>query len=226
MTGESKILIASKENVRIYVSRCGHIDTNTGFIENSERGEAVLIDAPFGSFAAGEKIFSPGTKVIAVLFTHGHWDHIGDGHIFQKLGAKIYAHGLDKVLIQHPELMALFAPIDEKLIPCKIDADVADGDPININGWLDLACFWVPGHTMGGVTFYAEKFGCIFVGDTLFKGGIGRTDLPGGDENLLISGIGEKILTLPDDTTVIPGHGHFTTVGKEKIGNEFLAQNP
>jgi glyoxylase-like metal-dependent hydrolase (beta-lactamase superfamily II) len=118
--------------------------------------------------------------------------------------------------------MAIFAALDEKLIPCKIDFEVEDGARVNINGWLDLVCQWVPGHTKGSLAFYAEKFGCVFVGDTLFKGCIGRCDLPGGDEKLLISSIGEKILTLPKATIVIPGHGPLTTVGQEEATNEFL----
>ncbi|MDR1433216.1 MAG: MBL fold metallo-hydrolase [Puniceicoccales bacterium] len=218
-----KFLVASNGGVSVYAAKCGHIDTNVGFIENVERSEAVLIDASFGSFAASKKILSHGTKVIAVFFTHGHWDHIGDGHIFRNLGATTHAHGKDRAFIERPQLMAMFAGIEDELVPCGIDVDVEDGDEVSVGGWLRVSCRWVPGHAAGDLVFYLEDLGCAFTGDTLFAGCIGRTDLPGGDEQLLIDGIKRKILTLPNDITVIPGHGRHTTVGYEKANNEFFA---
>jgi glyoxylase-like metal-dependent hydrolase (beta-lactamase superfamily II) len=201
----AEFLVASNGDVRVSVVKCGHIDTNTGFIENLKLREAALIDAPFGAFEASKGILSRGTKIVAVLFTHGHWDHIGDGHIFRELGAKTYAHRFDRPLIEHPETMAALVGLENEIIPCQVDAEVGDGE--TIGGWLDISCSWVPGHSPGDLSFYAKSLGCVFVGDTLFRGGIGRSDLPGGNGELLISGIREKILSLPDSTTVIPGHG-------------------
>ncbi|MDR1413783.1 MAG: MBL fold metallo-hydrolase [Puniceicoccales bacterium] len=218
----SKFLVAAEGDLSVFVVKCGHIDTNVGLIENASCREAVVIDASFESFEKSKKILSPGTKVVAVFFTHGHWDHMGDGHIFQKNGAKVYAHRLDRALIEHPELMANFINIEEKLMPCRIDCEVEDGTEMNVNGWLSATCSWVPGHTMGGVIFYMPTLHCVFAGDTLFRGCIGRSDFPGGNEALLIDGIRNKILTLPEDSIVVPGHGKFTTIGNEKTDNEFL----
>jgi glyoxylase-like metal-dependent hydrolase (beta-lactamase superfamily II) len=106
-------------------------------------------------------------------------------------------------------------------MPCKIDVEVKDNDIININGWLEVFCRWVPGHAAGDLTFYIKSLRCVFTGDTLFKDNIGRFDLPGGNGPLLVSGIKEKLLTLPQDTMVIPGHGKFTTISKEK-SNPYL----
>ncbi|MDR1596059.1 MAG: MBL fold metallo-hydrolase [Puniceicoccales bacterium] len=217
-----KFLVASSDGVNVYVAKCGHIKTNTGFIENYVRGEAVLIDAPFGSFDASKKILSHGTKVVALLFTHCHWDHIGDGHIFRGLGARTYAHALDRPLIENPELMAMLTGIGDELIPCRIDVEIADGDCVNVGNWLSIDSRWVPGHAAGDLAFYIESSSCVFAGDTLFRGGIGRSDLLGGNELLLIRGIKEKILSLPDGTIVIPGHGNFSTIAREKLHNEFL----
>jgi glyoxylase-like metal-dependent hydrolase (beta-lactamase superfamily II) len=222
----SKFLVAASPdgNIRFFVAKCGHIDTNTGFIVNIARGEAVLIDAPFGALEMSKNLLPEETKVSAVLFTHGHWDHIGNAHIFKRLGAKTYAHRLDKLFIEQPEVMAMFVGIDDELVPCKVDVDVNDNDSIQIGDWLNILCRWVPGHAAGDLIFYIKSLQCVFTGDTLFQGCIGRSDLPGGDGQLLIAGIKEKILTLPDDTLVIPGHGNFSTIGAEKLGNEYLLQ--
>ncbi|MDR2779258.1 MAG: MBL fold metallo-hydrolase [Puniceicoccales bacterium] len=218
----SKFLVTSNKEIQISVAKCGPIGNNAGFIENAKRREAVLIDAPFGAFEASKNILSPEAKVVAILFTHGHWDHMGDGNMFKNSGTQTYAHRLDKLFIEHPELVTMLAGSYSSLIPCKIDFEVEDNDAININGWLEVFCRWIPGHAAGDLAFYIKSLGCVFTGDTLFKGNIGRSDLPGGNESLLISGVKEKLLTLPQDTVVIPGHGSFTTISKEKNSNPYL----
>ena len=95
----SPFFTTSKGDIKITVEKCGDLRTNTGFIENKSRKEAILIDAPFGAFEKAGSIFSKGTKVVAVLFTHWHFDHIGDGHLFKELGAETYSSIPSKELI-------------------------------------------------------------------------------------------------------------------------------
>ncbi len=96
-----------------------------------------------------------------------------------------------------------------------------DGDTLDV-GNLRLRVLHVPGHSPGGVAFYLEKEGVVFSGDALFQMGIGRTDLPGGDYDRLIASIRAKLLSLPPDTVVYPGHGPATTIARERVGNPFL----
>jgi glyoxylase-like metal-dependent hydrolase (beta-lactamase superfamily II) len=104
----------------------------------------------------------------------------------------------------------------------KADRLIDEGDTIDKAG-IRLRVIHTPGHTPGGICLYSEKDGVIFVGDTLFAGSIGRTDFPNGDMRQLIEGIKHKLLVLPDDTVVYPGHGPETTIGREKTDNPFLS---
>jgi glyoxylase-like metal-dependent hydrolase (beta-lactamase superfamily II) len=215
-------VVAAAGDGRVTVVKCGQLGTNTSFIENTQNGEVALIDAPFGSFEAAKKILPSGARVISLLFTHGHWDHIGDAYLFREAGARTHAHALDRPMIEHTDAIGRYLGAPGNLIPCPIDGDITDGAVVTVGDWLTISCRWVPGHSPGGLAFYVKSLGCVFCGDTLFRGCIGRSDLPGGDEGALISAIGEKILPLPDDTIVIPGHGAFTTVGNEKATNDYL----
>jgi glyoxylase-like metal-dependent hydrolase (beta-lactamase superfamily II) len=215
---------SNSSDMHAFTVECGPLGTNAGFIENVKNNEAVLIDAPPEAFDIGKIFLSENTKVVAVLFTHGHWDHCGDGHIFRELGAKTYAHSLEKPMIEDAnltmELMKFcgveLARIGVELIPCKVDVEINGDCEININDWLDVSCRCVPGHSPGSLAFYFSKFECAFVGDTLFNCGIGRSDLPGGDAQLLNLSIEEKILSMPDETIIIPGHGPITKIIDEK----------
>jgi len=157
----------------------------------------------------------------ALFITHGHWDHIGDDHLFKKDGAKVYVHRDDRMVVEHPDIIVLFAGSNMGLTPCMVDYAIGDDFYFNVAG-VDLHSNHVRGHSPGGAVFYIKCAGVAFVGDTLFRDGIGRCDLPGGNEETLISGIKEKILSLPGDTIIIPGHSRFTTVEYERENNEYL----
>jgi glyoxylase-like metal-dependent hydrolase (beta-lactamase superfamily II) len=157
-----------------------------------------------------------------LLNTHLHFDHVlGVPFIHEKYSQGTKAHKGDLFLLERvKEQAAMFGvPFDADEIP--VDKFIDENDVIEF-GNTKLKIFHVPGHSPGSLVFYSEPDKCMFAGDVLFSGSIGRTDLPGGDYRELITGIREKLLTLPEDVVVYSGHGPKTTVGKEKKSNPFL----
>ncbi|MDR3274247.1 MAG: MBL fold metallo-hydrolase [Puniceicoccales bacterium] len=205
----------------LYVFQFGRLYTHTGVFVNGETKSAFLVDAPFGSHEFLKNSLLRNITVEAILITHGHWDHIGDDHLFKKDGAKVYAHRDDRMVIEHPDVITPFAGSNMGLTPCVVDCVIGDDFCFNLAG-VELYSRHVPGHSPGDVIFYIKCAGIAFVGDTLFRDGIGRCDLFGGSEEMLISGIKEKILSLPGDTIIIPGHSGFTTVEYERENNRHL----
>jgi len=185
--------------------------------------EGVLIDA--GCNAADEKAITAtinenNITIKAILLTHGHYDHItGAEKMRQVTGAKIYCHISEKQMLEDPELNLSCRTANKiKITP---DETLNDSDIFHF-GQCALKILHTPGHTPGGVCYYNEESGILFSGDTLFKSSIGRTDLPLGDHQKLIRNINAKLLTLPADVTVYPGHSDSTTIGHEKKFNPFL----
>ncbi|MDR2721064.1 MAG: MBL fold metallo-hydrolase [Puniceicoccales bacterium] len=218
---DDKALIWSGDGKRLYVFQFGNLHTHTGVFVNDKAKSAFLVDAPSGSYKSLKNSLLRGVNVEALLVTHGHWDHIGDDYLFRKDGARIYAHEGDQLVIENPKLMIPYVGSDMGVCPCPIDCVIGDNYHSEVAG-IEILSRSVPGHSPGGAIFYVGCAGVVFVGDTLFKDGIGRYDLFGGDRKLLISGIKGKILPLPGNTTVIPGHGEFTTVEYERRNNNYL----
>lgn len=160
--------------------------------------------------------------VTHVLLTHLHLDHACCARwMAEQTGAQVWASPLDQPLgIALPQqVQAFHLKVDVQ--PLSIDCALNDGDSIMLDG-EQLQVLAVPGHTPGGLVFYLPQSALLVSGDTIFQNSIGRTDLLGGDYDQLIASIHEKILTLPDETLIVPGHGHTTTVGDEKRSNPFL----
>lgn len=154
-----------------------------------------------------------------ILLTHAHVDHIsGIKGVSDATGAKVCIHKDDAWLLKSAPVQALAFGM-RPFLPPSIEKYLEDGDIIQI-GTLEVKVLHTPGHTKGGVSFLVEN--CIFVGDTIFQGSIGRTDLPGGNYDELINSVESKIFTLPDETIIYPGHGPETTVGYEKKYNPFF----
>lgn len=189
----------------------------------SSQGRAVIVDPA----ANATKIIQYlGTKKLipeAILLTHGHFDHIGAvNELAAKYSLPIYAHKLEKEYFDQPEVNLSTMMYQPFVLSEDLDYHwLADGATLTC---LDtqVKIFHVPGHTSGSLCYYFVKDRMVFTGDTLFKQSIGRTDFIYGNHQQLVTGIRQKLLTLPDDTLVYPGHGDCTTVADEKRNNPFL----
>jgi len=200
----------------------GPLATNAYLLTAPERGEAVLIDAPHGVWEDIVPILQrENCRLVALLITHGHWDHTGDAARIQNLGVPLYAHEADRTFIEHPEVMSLFSIPGISLEPARLDRPVTQGQQFALLG-TTIEVRHVPGHCPGNVLFYFDMLEAAFVGDALFNGGIGRYDLPGGSLEMLEHSIRTQIYTLPANTAVYPGHGPETSVGDEMVSNPYV----
>jgi hydroxyacylglutathione hydrolase len=182
--------------------------------------EAVAIDPAWEADAILAEARSAALTIKALLLTHGHFDHIGAvADLKDALQVPLIAHAREIDLLSAAGGAKLFG-FRIRSVP-QPDRLVAHGDTIEI-GALKFEVRYVPGHTVGHVAFVEPQHRSAFVGDVLFAGSIGRTDLPGGDYDTLIASITEQLLTLPDDFKVYPGHGPPTTIGVERRTNPFL----
>ncbi|HWA09297.1 MAG TPA: MBL fold metallo-hydrolase [Opitutaceae bacterium] len=209
--------------MKLHVLPAGLIQTNAYLLTAPERGEAVLIDAPGDVWADVEPILRAEKCRLGELWlTHGHWDHMqGGAEVVAATGAKVRAHPADRAMIETPEIMERFMGERLGLRAVRVDHWLKAGERLAALG-TEAEVRHVPGHCPGNVLFYFASWGRVFVGDALFNGSIGRTDLPGGDFPTLEKSIREQIYSLPDPTIVHPGHGPETTVAGEKAHNPYV----
>ncbi len=195
----------------------GIFDTN-GYLLHAPHGQ-ILIDAPTGVCQWLQKNrFEPSL----LLITHGHLDHVDDAaKVKRHFRCEVGYHEASVPLITNPNFfknLGFFFEV-QPVAPDFLITETRSADFAGIRFQVLL----VPGHCPGSLCFYARDDGLLFDGDVLFAGSIGRTDLPGGDTELLLTGIRTKIFPLPDETRVLPGHGPATTIGEEKRSNPFFA---
>jgi hydroxyacylglutathione hydrolase len=187
----------------------GIFDTNAYLAQTP--GGNLLIDAPTGS---SDWIAELGVRIDLLLITHGHIDHFDDAAKIKRFSKCHVAFHQDGIpIMTDPDFYKKLGFFEVE--PVQPDFLIAESPRTELCG-IPFRVLLVPGHCPGSLCFYTAEHGLLFGGDVLFAGGIGRTDLPGGDHRLLISGIREKILVLPDDTVVLPGHGPQTTIGRER----------
>jgi hydroxyacylglutathione hydrolase len=196
----------------------GPLSTNVIILADEGSGEAIAIDTaiPCLAWIAGELKERDWTLKL-IVSTHGHWDHIGDNAAVAKhTGAPIAVHPLDRDRLAVPS--PIWAPFE---IPPSVAAvDLAEGGEIQF-GAIRLRVLHTPGHTEGSVCLQAVDDGYLFSGDTLFAGGWGRVDLPGGSADAMVASLA-RLTELEDATRVLPGHGAATTIGRERSWLELV----
>ena len=200
----------------------GPLQTNAYIVYNNE-GSCLIIDPGAEENKIRQFIQKKGLHPKAILLTHAHFDHIGAvDPIREGYGISVYLHQAEKKWLMNPLLngSAIFEGIQPIVVNQADQLFTKAGE--HLIGEFSFYLLETPGHSPGGVSFYFKKEGFIIVGDTLFKGGIGRTDLKGGQEKQLLKSIHNELLILPKDTYVLPGHDGVTTIGQEIKHNPFL----
>ncbi len=190
----------------------GPLATNLYLVADVRSREAIAIDTAIPSLdvVAGE-LAVRGWRLLLIVSTHGHWDHMGDNAaVSAHTGAPIAVHPDDREMLVRPQ--PLFAPFE--IPPCVPAVDLAEGGHVRV-GSIDLDVLHTPGHTPGSVCLLARGTGTLFAGDTLFSGGWGRVDLPGGDPAAMVDSLA-RLERLDDGMRVLPGHGAATTIGRER----------
>lgn len=199
----------------------GLLQCNCSIFGDEGSGQAIVIDPGDEIDEILGILDADSLKVQSIVITHAHIDHIGGAaKLKAATGAPVFMHANDRELYDDLDVQAawLGMPAPERT---GIDVAARDGDAIP----LGTAVFEVrhtPGHTQGSISLWIPAENKLIAGDTLFRDSIGRTDLPGGDGEKILRSIHEKLLTLPDDAIVFPGHGQQTTIGRERARNPFL----
>ena len=199
----------------------GLLECNCSVFGDETSREGLVVDPGDQVDDVLEIIERHGLHVKAIIITHAHIDHIGGAQkLKQATGAPVYMNLNDMELQKGLDRQAAWLGV-EPPEPVAIDAPARDGDRLVI-GATELLVLHTPGHTQGSISLWIPAEEKLVAGDTLFRDSIGRTDLPGGDGRQILRSIHDKLLPLPEQTVVIPGHGAKTTIGREKRENHFL----
>ncbi|MDA3843501.1 MAG: MBL fold metallo-hydrolase [Candidatus Kapabacteria bacterium] len=210
--------------MKIIPVESGPVATYGYLLIDSKSQKAIMIDVPMDCTDAVISVLEQNSAELeTILLTHTHWDHMVDCAALQKdTGAEVYVHPDDNYRLSDPlshSIVKLPFPI-EPVVPQKY---LEHGDAIAC-GSIIMEVRHTPGHSEGGCCFIEATNNVVFSGDTLFAGSIGRTDLPGGDLDLLLNSINDQLMTLPDTMKVFCGHGPVTTIAEERANNPFLIQ--
>ena len=206
--------------LRVEQLSLGPIGTNCYVVRASaDMSEAVVVDPSGDVVDIRLRLAQLDARCAAILVTHGHWDHlVGVADLAEGAGAPVYMAEGERELLENP---GRFTPPTISLRPYSPDVLLGGGESIEVAG-IEFDVLSVPGHSPAHLAYYAD--GCLFSGDVLFAGSVGRTDLPGADWEALLASIRSLVEAFPPETVVYPGHGPTTTLGEELSRNPFLAE--
>jgi hydroxyacylglutathione hydrolase len=208
------------KSLEIILLVVGPVYTNCYLIANLETGEAAVVDPAWDGQLILSESKKKGWRIGQLWYTHAHFDHFGGAAaIAEKMETTIALHPLDRDLWQLKGGATLFG-FDINPGP-EPSVDLHHGQILRL-GQIEFEVRHTPGHTPGHVIFYCASESVLFSGDLVFRGGVGRTDLPGGNWDMLVKSIQEQVYTLPEATLILSGHGESTTVGDEKRLNPFV----
>jgi hydroxyacylglutathione hydrolase len=199
----------------------GLLQCNCSIFGDEGTREAIVIDPGDDIGEITDILDRHGLKVIAIVVTHAHIDHVAGAHKLRFLtGAPVYLNENDRELLDALDMQAKWLGVPA---PPRTQVDVAanDGTVLRL-GQAEFQVMHTPGHTQGSLCLWIPAEQKLIAGDTLFRDSIGRTDLPGGNTRQILSSIKTRLLDLPENTVVIPGHGPNTSIGREKEHNPFL----
>jgi len=203
----------------------GMLHCNCSIFGDEESREAIVIDPGDNIDQILAILARHSLKAKAIVITHAHIDHIGGAaKLKAATSAPVYMNANDRALYDHIDMQASWLGM-ETPERTSIDTEVRDGDALAL-GPAVFHVLHTPGHTQGSISLWIPTENKLIAGDTLFRDSIGRTDLPGGDGRQILRSIRDKLLTLPEDVNVVPGHGAATTIGREKERNPFLQGLP
>ena len=198
----------------------GQVATNCYFIINNETKEMLIVDPGDSAQMLADRIRRENLEPKAVLLTHGHFDHaMAAEELAEMFGIKIYAHEAEKDTLKDPgKNVSLMIGLRDVY---HADVFVKDEEILELAG-MELKVLHTPGHTAGGCCYYLEKEKALFSGDTLLCQSVGRTDFPGGSMSGIVRSIKDKLMVLPDEVKVYPGHMDRTSIGAERAHNPYL----
>lgn len=195
----------------------GMLEGNCYLVKCGPGGEGVIIDPGDEGDRIVAVVKAMGLEPEAILLTHGHIDHVNAaGALRRRLRSRVVCHPGDRAMVEEGEVLSLWGLQRE---PCKVDQEVLDGDIVPVGG-SKFRVIHTPGHTRGSVCYMLDSL--LFSGDVLFKGSIGRTDLPGGSDRDMAETLRSRIAVLDPGVRVYPGHGPETTIEYEMTHNPFL----
>jgi len=199
----------------------GPFQENSYIIGDEDSGAGVVVDPGDEAARIALAVEQTDLEVGSIIVTHAHIDHVGAvAALADEYACPVLMHAESEPMLKQLPTQAMMMGLKFGKVPA-VDRHISDGEVLEV-GKLRLRSLYTPGHAPGHLAFYIEDEGVVLSGDALFAGSVGRVDLPGGSMEVLMRSIEERLLTLPDETWVYPGHGPRTSIGNERTSNPFL----